>query len=92
MANVKKIYDMVAVTGKYTNKQGEEKSEFTNIGKFFVMDDGSFFSKMTSVPINWNGTISYYEQKAKEQQATQQTASVSTPPTPSVGEGSDLPF
>ena len=67
MANVKKIYDMVVVTGTYTNKSGEEKKEFTNIGKFFVMDDNSFFSKITSIPVKWDGMISYYEQKPKEQ-------------------------
>ena len=74
MASVKKIFDMVAVTGTYTNKQGEEKKEFTNIGKFFVMDDNSFFSKITSIPVKWDGTVSYYEQKSKEQVAQQQVA------------------
>ena len=77
MAQVKKIYDMVAVTGKYTDRNGQEKNEYTNIGKFFVMDDNSFFSKITAIPVNFDGKVSYYEQKPKEQAPVTTTA----PPT-----------
>jgi len=100
MANVKKIYDMCAITGKYTNRNGEEKNEYTNIGRFFVMDDQSFFSVMKTVPVgNWDGKISYFEQKPKETEPAPTTTAppentygqqseVATPPPP----GSDLPF
>ncbi len=92
MANVKKIYDMVAITGKYTNRQGEEKNEYTNIGKFFVMDDQSFFSKITSIPVNWDGKVSYFEQKPKEVTTTAPPANTYSSPAPTNPEGSDLPF
>lgn len=93
MAKVKKIYDMVAVTGTYTNGKGEQKNEYTNIGKFIVMDDNSFFSVMKTVPVgNWDGKVSYFEQKEKEH--TQPQATVAAPPsaTPTSGNGSNLPF
>lgn len=93
MAKVKKIYDMVAVTGTYTNGKGEQKNEYTNIGKFIVMDDNSFFSVMKTVPVgNWDGKVSYFEQKEKEHTQPQATAAASPSATPTSGNGSDLPF
>ena len=97
MAKVKKIYDMVAVTGTYTNGKGEQKNEYTNMGKFLVMDDGSFFSVIKTVPVgNWDGKVSYFEQKEKEKEkehaqpkATAETAQSTLPPS---GGESDLPF
>lgn len=93
MAKVKKIYDMVAVTGTYTNGKGEQKNEYTNIGKFIVMDDNSFFSVMKTVPVgNWDGKVSYFEQKEKEHTQPQATAAASPSATPTSGNGNDLPF
>ena len=97
MAKVKKIYDMVAVTGTYTNKNGEQKNEYTNVGRFFVMDDNSFFSVIKTVPVgNWDGKVSYFEQKEKEKEkehAQPQTTAVASPSTPPPSGGkSDLPF
>ena len=92
MAKVKKIYDMVAVTGTYTNGKGEQKNEYTNMGKFLVMDDGSFFSVIKTVPVgNWDGKVSYFEQKEKEH--AQPQAATTSPSThqPSGGK-SDMLF
>jgi len=96
MAKVKKIYDMCAITGTYTNKNSEQKNEYTNIGKFFVMDDNSFFSVIKTVPVgNWDGKVSYFEQKEKEQNTPVQTTTA--PPAPNYAApqppaNSDLPF
>lgn len=92
MANVKKIYDMCAITGTYTNKNNEQKNEYTNIGKFIVMDDGSFFSVMKTVPVgNWDGKISYFEQKPKEGQTNAVATQQSEPATVNPPD-SNLPF
>jgi len=95
MAKVRKIYDMCAITGKYTNKNNEEKNEYTNIGKFFIMDDNSFFSVIKTVPVGaWDGKVSYFEQKEKEQAAPPQTTTA--PPAASyqapAQDGDTLPF
>ena len=93
MANVKKIYDMCAVTGTYTNKNNEQKNEYTNIGKFIIMDDNSFFSVMKTVPVgNWDGKINYFEQKPKEEQAPQTNTNSASGIHAPGQEGSDLPF
>ena len=91
MAKVKKIYDMVAVTGTYTNGKGEQKNEYTNIGKFFVMDDNSFFSVIKTVPVgNWDGKVSYFEQKEKEHAQPQATSA--TPASAPQSNSSGMPF
>lgn len=89
MAKVKKIYDMCAITGTYTNKNNEIKNEYTKIGKFFVMDDNSFFSVIKTVPVGaWDGKVSYFEQKENEAAPAQQTQQVATAPQQSNG----IPF
>ncbi|HAT76775.1 MAG TPA: hypothetical protein DCS19_07995 [Flavobacterium sp.] len=94
MAKVKKIYDMCAITGTYTNKNNEQKNEYTNIGKFFVMDDNSFFSVVKTVPVGaWDGKVSYFEQKEKEQNNTSPVAHQSAPvQTAQVNTNESLPF
>lgn len=53
----------VAVTGKYTDRQGNEKKRYTNVGTLFQYDDGGFTLKLDSVPVGegWNGFISFYD-------------------------------
>ncbi len=57
----------VAVTGSYTDRQGNEKKRYTNVGTLFQYDDGGFALKLDSVPVGdgWNGFISFYEIEAK---------------------------
>lgn len=38
----KKIYDIAVATGKYTNKNGEEKNRYENIGAVIQGDSGPF--------------------------------------------------
>ncbi len=60
----------VAVTGSYTDRQGNEKKRYTNVGTLFQYDDGGFALKLDSVPVGdgWNGFISFYEIEAKGDQ------------------------
>lgn len=53
----------VAVTGSYTDRQGNEKKRYTNLGTLFQYDDGGFALKLDSVPVGdgWNGFISFYD-------------------------------
>lgn len=53
----------VAVTGSYTDRQGNEKKRYTNVGTLFQYDDGGFALKLDSVPVGdgWNGFISFYD-------------------------------
>lgn len=47
-------YEVIAVTGTYTNKQGEEKKRWQKIG--VVMQGARGLSlKMEAVPVGWDG-------------------------------------
>lgn len=39
----KKLYDLAVKTGTYTNKNGEEKGRWLNVGAVMLSDDGSKF-------------------------------------------------
>jgi len=53
----------VAVTGSYTDRQGNEKKRYTNVGTLFQYDDGGFALKIDSIPVGgeWNGFVSFFD-------------------------------
>ena len=59
-------YEVIAVTGTYTNKQGEEKKRWQKIGVVMQGKNGLTL-KMESVPIGWDGWATLAEPKAKEE-------------------------
>ena len=61
----------VAVTGSYTDRQGNEKKRYTNVGTLFQYDDGGFALKLDSIPVGdgWNGFVSFYEIEARGDQS-----------------------
>ena len=65
----KYTHDIVATTGEYTNKAGEKKKNYTNVGKAFTDDQGRISMKLTSIPVGpeWSGWLSLYPAKDKEQ-------------------------
>ncbi len=63
----RKIYDVVATVGKYTDKQGNEKKRYVNVGAVFEGDNGMSM-KLETIPVGpeWSGWLSFYEPKARE--------------------------
>lgn len=52
----------VAVTGTYTDRQGNEKKRYVNVGTLFQYEDGNLTLKLESLPVSgWNGFLSFYE-------------------------------
>lgn len=70
MSNIKQRFDAVAAR-KYTARDGEEKTAWTNIGRGVEWDDGGIEVELTSVPVGnwWNGKVKLFVQKPKEQAA-----------------------
>lgn len=60
-----KKFDVVAVTGKYTDASGTEKKRYTNIGVVFESDKGMSI-KLESIPVGWDGWANFYEPKGRE--------------------------
>lgn len=94
---VKEIKNL-CVARKYTDAQGQEKTQWITIGKEFIGDDGSSFLKIDTIPAGnwWNGIVSVFEQRndSKKPQADSQqaTGQYREPTMPSPNYTDDLPF
>lgn len=62
---MKKIKDVVYAE-KYTDRGGEEKTKYTNVGSLLERDDGSLTIKLEAIPVNFTGWLNTYEPKPKE--------------------------
>lgn len=71
---MKPIKRIVATVGEYTNKNGETKKNYVNIGTLFERPDGSQTVKLESIPLGWNGWASFYDIEEKQSQARQAVA------------------
>ena len=79
---MKKIYDAVCAIGKYTDKDGKEKTRYLNVGAVLEGDKGVSL-KLDALPVNFSGWINFYEPKEKQQ--NKQTESDGFVPDDDVG-------
>ncbi len=63
---MKKTFDAVYAGEKYTDREGNEKTRYINIGALFTRDDGSLTAKIESIPVGFNGWVNFYEPKERE--------------------------
>lgn len=61
-----KKFDVVAITGTYRDRQGNEKPRYLNIGAVVETKKGGFALKLESIPTDWNGWANLYEPKPRE--------------------------
>lgn len=89
-----KVYDVVAITGEYTDGNGETKPRYLNCGVVLQTDKG-FKLKLEAIPVESNGWFNLYEpkQQSQGQQAPQQQAPAPQPAQqqPAGGFGSNNP-
>lgn len=63
-----KLYEITVVSGKYTNKDGQEKSRYQTIGSVIETKNGPML-KLDSIPLpdgGWNGWAYLNTPKTKE--------------------------
>jgi hypothetical protein len=62
-----KVFDAVATTGTYTDRQGNEKKRYVTVGAVFEDDQKRMSLKIESLPVGgtWNGWISFFTPKEK---------------------------
>lgn len=86
---MKKIFDAVATTGTYTDKQGNEKKRYLTVGAVFEDDQNRMSIKIESIPVggSWNGWVSFFTPK---EQVKKPDASASTSSDPF--DGDQIPF
>lgn len=63
----RKVFDAVAVVGKYTDSMGNEKKRYVNIGSVFEDDQGRMSLKVDTIPVGqgWSGWISFFATKER---------------------------
>lgn len=79
-----KKYDVVAITGEYTNAAGEVKKRYLNCGVVFEKD-GKLSLKLEAVPVVTEGWFQLFEPRSQGQNYAQQSQGGNGP------EG-DIPF
>lgn len=62
---MKRVYDAVVKTGTYTDRDGNEKSRYMNVGVVLQGDKGMSL-KLEAIPINFDGWINFYEPKSAD--------------------------
>jgi len=60
------LHEVVAVTGTYTNKDGEEKKRYLRIGAVIETKHGPML-KLEAVPTGWDGLAYLNEPKPKDE-------------------------
>ena len=60
----KVVYEVVAITGKYTNREGVEKNRYVKCGVIFQGEKG-LSMKLESYPVVSDGWFQLYEPKQK---------------------------
>lgn len=89
---MKRTHDAVYGGEKYTDREGNEKTRFINVGSLFERDDGSLTLKLESIPVGFNGWINFYVPKPKDGQASGQQRQGSSRQAPPADDfGDDLP-
>jgi len=56
---------------KYTTKQGEEKTKWSNIGTLTIFDDGGISVTLDLIPLNWDGRAKVFDKKPMHDNQTQ---------------------
>jgi len=73
---MKKIKNIVVITGTYKTREGQEKKRYQNIGSVFVDDNDNLKIKIDSMPLvdgGWNGWANCYDLEEKEAPKTPQS-------------------
>lgn len=85
---MKKLYDAVVTTGKYTDRSGNEKTRYLTVGAVFEGEKGLSL-KLEALPtVGFNGWINFYAPRDKEQKPQQQQVAG----TDDGGFGDEIPF
>lgn len=62
-----KRYDVVAITGSYTDRNGIEKRRYVNCGAVFETEKGLSL-KIEAIPVGFDGWFQLYEPRSEQQQ------------------------
>ena len=78
---MKKLGSIMAATGKYTGRDGQEKTSWTRCGALFEKEPGKYTVKWEATPAGnqWEGWCPVFEDKPKSSAATAPREASPTP-------------
>lgn len=62
-------YEVTAVTGTYTDNNGNEKKRYTRMGAVLTTKNKGFVLKIEAIPVNWDGWAYLNEPDEKKKEA-----------------------
>jgi hypothetical protein len=83
-------YEVTAITGKYTDKDGNEKNRYTKLGVVIEGKNGPML-KLEAIPVGWDGWAYLNEPRAKDDQPQRQGRHA-TAPAPAGDFDDSVPF
>lgn len=83
-------YEVSAVTGKYTDKDGNEKNRYTKVGVIIETRNGLML-KAEAIPIGWDGWA-YLNEPRTDDKPRQESRPKRSAPADSFQEDSSVPF
>lgn len=66
-------YQVAAITGKYTDRDGNEKSRYVTIGSVMDTKNGGLLLKIDAIPLNFDGFAYLQEPRERTEQAPQRS-------------------
>ena len=83
------LKEIVAIVGKYTDKNGQEKNQYQNMGKIIETAKGSQMIKIDVVPVGWDGWAYIHDPRPRDNNKGNSAPQNEEPPFNS---DSDIPF
>ncbi|SEJ54755.1 hypothetical protein [Frateuria terrea] len=83
-------YEVTAITGKYTDRDGNEKNRYAKLGVVMETKNGPML-KLETIPLGWDGFAYLNEPRAKDEQPRGQRQG-NRAPAQSPNDPEDLPF
>ena len=84
-------YEVVAITGKYTNKDGEEKNRYTKLGAILDGKNGLIL-KIEAIPVGWDGWAYLNEPQEKDGKPAKESREVRQGKPQTAAADDDIPF
>jgi hypothetical protein len=88
-------HDLAIKTGEYTDKDGQTKGRWLNIGTIFKHDDGGVSIKLDAIPVGmpeWKGWVSVFPREKKDGQGPRQGQGPQRSQAAQSSFDEDLPF
>lgn len=82
------LKEVVCIIGKYTDKNGQEKNQYLNIGKVIETKTGSQMIKIDSIPVGFDGWAYLNDPRPRDDNKGNSATQNEEPPM----DGSDIPF